>query len=179
MQRRHQKRRRPAKGKTATRWRSKEGMGLAFIVDVIRHHTKDCYDIRRRPLPWKYVVFHLEALLGYGVHAGDPDKLKADYWSAVNYFLDQHEARPPSLPDAYALVDLVEDHNKLGADGWEIDWLSALKSIHPDDHWITVTRLKARYDRALSAIRHATHGTHVTHAIYVIRDDHAHHAGHG
>jgi hypothetical protein len=143
------RRRRPSKGKTATRWRTGEAMAFVVLVDAIRY--ANCYS--RRPLAWKYAWRHLQAMR-YGVH-NDEAKLKADYWSAVNHFLDQHEQRLPHMPDAYALIDMVEDHFKLSADGWEIDWSRALKEIHNHDHWITVRRLKARYESALQRIEEA------------------------
>ena len=143
------RRRRPSKGKTATRWRTRQALAFVILVGSIRYAS--CYS--RRPLAWKYVWRHLQAMR-YEVH-NDEAKLKADYWSAVNHFVDRDEQRLPHMVNAYALVDLVEDHFKLGSNGWEIDWPRALKEIHPDDHWITALRLKARYRRALQRIEEA------------------------
>ena len=120
-------------------------MTFVSLVDTIRY--ANCYS--KKPLAWKYVLRHLEAM-NYGVHKSAA-KLTSDYWSAVNYFLGQHEGEMP-LWDAYALVDMVEDHFKLCTDGWEIDWPRALCAIHPDDHWITERRLKTRYERALEIV---------------------------
>ena len=143
-------RRRPRKGKTATRWRLEDGEGpaMVFIVDGIRFAS--CCS--KRPLAWKHVLRHLQALK-YGVH-NDEATLKANYWTAVNRLMDLDE-RPLSLPEAYALVDLVEEHCVLGPHGWEIDWPRALKKIHPNDRWMTTRRFRARYEGAMAQIEGA------------------------
>lgn len=82
----------PSTGKKAPKWRGPEGLALVDVVEDIRYAD---YDARGgKPLPWKDVLAELHRQ-GYPFHQ-DPDKLKADYHSAVAHWSPVYGGRKKS-----------------------------------------------------------------------------------
>jgi hypothetical protein len=91
-------RRRPSKGKTATRWRGPEGLALVELVDDIRYDGYILYghlrgggkNGKKAYLPWKEVL-RLLRNDGWDLH-NDHAKLKADYKIAMDYWEAQYNS---------------------------------------------------------------------------------------
>lgn len=95
-------RRRPSKGKTATRWRGPEGLAFVELIDDIRYDGYVLYadqpirggkkQRKKHCLPWKEVLRLLQQD-GSNIHK-DVAKLKADYKSAKDYWEEVYGSKP-------------------------------------------------------------------------------------
>ena len=93
------KRKRPSKGKTATRWRDvAEAKAFVEVVEDIRYCEFGERGGKKKMLTWKEVLRELHRQ-GYDIHK-DESKLKADYKVAKDYAETFYNGRPFSSPSS-------------------------------------------------------------------------------